>query len=142
MRYTPGGTAVTNFSVATQTKVSKERTPECPNGWKESYNGKNWELTTWWRVAAWRQLGELCNQYLSKGRMVYVEGEINGTALNGSRNPRIWTGNDGVPKASFEVTARTVRFLGGRGDRAEGGGSFEGPEEPPPGFVEENDIPF
>lgn len=142
MRYTPSGTAVTNFSVATQKTVSKERTPECPNGWKESYNGKNWELTTWWRVAAWRQLAEMCNQFLTKGSQVYVEGEVNGTAVNGSQNPRVWTGNDGVPKASFEVTARTVRFLGGRGEKAEGGGSFEGPEEPPPGFVEENDIPF
>jgi single-strand DNA-binding protein len=142
MRYTPSGTAVTNFSVATKTSVSKERTPQCPDGWKESYNGKNWELTTWWRVTAWRQLGEMCNQFLSKGRMVFVEGEIKGAAANGSQNPRVWTGNDGVPKASFEVTARTVKFLGGRGERGEGGGSFEGPEEPPPGFVEENDIPF
>ena len=141
MRYTPSGTAVTNFSVATTTTVSKERTPECPDGWKESFNGKNWQLTTWWRVTAWRQLAETCNQFLAKGRQVYVEGEVNGTAANGSQYPRVWTGNDGVPRASFELTARTVRFIGSRGDRVEGI-SAEGPEEPPPGFVEENDIPF
>ena len=141
MRYTPSGTAVTNFNVATTTSVSKERSAECPDGWKESYNGRNWELTTWWRVTAWRQLAEMCNQYLSKGRTVYVEGEVNGTAANGSQYPRVWTGNDGVARASFEITARTVKFLGGRGERAEGA-AYDEPEEPPPGFVEENEIPF
>jgi len=142
MRYTPSGTAVTNFSVATSTRISKETNPECPDGWKESYSGTSWELTTWFRVTAWRQLAEMCNQYLAKGRTVYVEGELNGTAENGSRSPRVWTGSDGVPRSSFEITARTVKFLGGRGDRTEGGGGAEGPEEPPPGFVEENEIPF
>jgi len=141
MRYTPGGTAVTHFSVATTSKISKGTNSECPDGWKESYNGKNWELTTWWRVTAWRQLGEICNQYLSKGRQVYVEGEARGTAVNGVQNPRVWTGNDGVTRASFEITARVVKFLSGRGERAEGTGPGA-PEEPPPGFVEENEIPF
>jgi len=51
MRYTPDGTPVTNFSVATRQVVSKERCQECPSGWKESLNGKNWELTTWFRVS-------------------------------------------------------------------------------------------
>ncbi len=141
MRYTPSGTAVTNFSVATTSRISKQTNAECPNGWKESYSGNSWELTTWWRVTAWRQLAELCNQYLTKGRSVYIEGEVNGTAVNGSRNPRVWTGSDGVARASFELTARTIKFLGGRGERAEGLGT-EAPEEPPPGFVEENEIPF
>jgi single-strand DNA-binding protein len=141
MRYTPSGTAVTSFSVATKTSISKERTPECPDGWKESYNGRNWELTTWWRVTAWRQLAETCNQFLQKGRQVYVEGEVNGTAVNGSQNPRVWTGQDGVPRASFEVTARLIKFVGGRGAQADDADA-SAPEEPPPGFVEENDIPF
>ena len=141
MRYTPSGTAVTNFSVATTSRISKSSNAECPDGWKESYNGNSWELTTWFRVTAWRQLGEMCNQYLSKGRTVYVEGELNGTAENGSRSPRVWTGSDGVARASFEITARTVKFIGGRGDRTDSIDSG-GPEEPPPGFVEENEIPF
>jgi single-strand DNA-binding protein len=141
MRYTPSGTAVTNFSVATSTRVSKETNPECPEGWQESYNGKSWQLTTWWRVTAWRQLGELCNQYLTKGRRVYVEGEIRGEAANGVQNPRIWTGTDGVPRAGYDVTARLVKFLGGRGEETPGGVSME-EEEPPPGFIEENEIPF
>jgi single-stranded DNA-binding protein len=50
MRYTEDGTPVCNFSVATRQVVSKERIATCPDGWKESLNGKNWELTTWLRV--------------------------------------------------------------------------------------------
>ncbi len=144
MRYTPSGTAVTNFNVATKTSISKTRGGEevsCPDGWKDSYNGKNWELTTWWRVTAWRQLAEICNQFLSKGSQVFVEGEVRGTAVNGNQNPRVWTGSDGVPRASFELTASTVRFLGGRAGTGEGA-PYQEEEEPPPGFVEENDIPF
>ena len=142
MRYTPGGVPVTNFSVATTTRISKQASPECPEGWREAYNGTAWELTTWWRVTAWRQLAETCNQYLAKGRTVYIEGEVQGTAVNGSQYPRVWTGNDGVPRASFELTARLIKFLGGRGERADTGVAYEEEQEPPPGFVEENDIPF
>jgi single-stranded DNA-binding protein len=50
LRYTPEGTPLCNFSVATRQVVSKERAATCPTGWKESLNGKNWELTTWLRV--------------------------------------------------------------------------------------------
>lgn len=137
MRYTQDGVPVTNFSVATKTTVSKDRTPECPAGWKESYNGRNWELTTWWRVTCWRGLAETVNQYLSKGRQVFVEGEVSGDAADGSQNPRIWTGNDGVARASYEITARTVKFLGGRDEAA-------GPPvgEPPPEGFEEEALPF
>ena len=137
MRYTPDGTPVTNFSVATRQAVSKERTPDCPTGWQESLNGKNWELTTWLRVTAWRRLAETCNQYLSKGSQVFVEGELRGEAINGSQNPRIWQGNDGVHRASYEVTARMVKFMG----RRDNGGSA--PNEPPPEGYEEDDVlPF
>jgi single-strand DNA-binding protein len=145
MRYTPSGTAVTSFNVATSTRISKTRNGEavsCPDGWKESFGGKHWELTTWWRVTAWRQLAETCNNFLHKGSQVYVEGEVRGTAVDGNQNPRVWTGSDGVPRASFELTARTVRFIGGRAGGGEEGATYEEPEEPPPGFVEENDIPF
>lgn len=138
MRYTPDGVPVTNFSVATTTARSKARSPDCPTGWKESYNGKNWELTTWWRVAVWRELAETVNQYVTKGMQVYVEGEVSGEAANGSLNPRVWTGNDGVARASFELTARMVRFLGGRGEAAAGPPTGE----PPPEGFEEDALPF
>jgi single-strand DNA-binding protein len=140
MRYTPDGTPVTSFSVATKQQISKETQPNCPQGWKESYNGRQWEITTWWRVSAWRKLGEIVNQYVQKGQLVYVEGEIRGDPQNGTQNPRVWTGNDGVARASFELTARTVKMLGGRG---EGGGGGEAPVgEAPPGGFEEDELPF
>ncbi len=138
MRYTPDGTPVTNLSVATKTTVSKDKSPNCPTGWKESYNGRNWELTTWWRVTCWRGLAETVNQYVNKGMQVFVEGEVSGEAVDGSQNPRVWTGNDGTPRASFEITARTVKFLGGRGDAASGAPVGE----PPPEGYEEDVLPF
>ena len=64
MRYAPDGTPVTNFSVATRQVVSKERVAPCPQGWKEPFNGNNWELTTWFRVTAWCKLAEAVNQYV------------------------------------------------------------------------------
>jgi single-strand DNA-binding protein len=144
MRYTPEGTPVTSLSVATTTTVSKAQPTggerPCPEGWKESYNGRNWELTTWWRVTCWRGLAETVNQYVTKGMQVFVEGEVRGEAVNGTQNPRVWSGNDGVARASFELTARTVKFLGGRGD-AEGFGGAPVGEPPPEGF-EEDTLPF
>jgi single-strand DNA-binding protein len=138
MRYTAEGVPVTDFSVATTTTLSKNTRPECPAGWKESFNGRNWQLTTWWRVTCWRGLAETVNQYLTKGRQVFVEGEVSGEDVDGVRNPRVWTGNDGVARASFELTARTVKFLGGRGDSDAGAPTGEAPPE---GF-EEDTLPF
>ena len=57
MRYTPDGTPVTNFSIATSESWTGQ-------------DGQRQERTTWWRVTAWRRLAEICNQYLSKGRPV------------------------------------------------------------------------
>ena len=137
MRYTEDSTPVTNFSVATRQDVSKEPCQECPSVWKESLNGKNWELTTWFRVSAWRGLSESVNQYLDKGSQVFVEGELRGEASDGSQNPRIWQGNDGEHRASFEVTARTVKFLGKR--EGNGGAPIN---EPPPGGEDDDLLPF
>ena len=138
MRYAPDGTPVTNFSVATRQVVSKERVAACPQGWKESLNGNNWELTTWFRITAWRKLAEAVNQYLEKGSQVFVEGELRGDASEGSQNPRIWTGNDGEHRASYEVTARTVKFLGKR----EGNGGAPVGEPPPAGYEDDDALPF
>jgi single-strand DNA-binding protein len=141
MRYTPGGTAVTNLSVATSNKLSKSRFPECPDGWRDGYQGKNWEQTIFWRVTVWRDQAETVNQFLSKGSQVYIEGTVNGIGTDGVLNPRTWTGNDGTVRASFEITARLIKFLSGRGGAGEGEAPM-GPAEPPADFVEENDIPF
>jgi len=137
MRYTPDGTPVTNFSVATRQVVSKERVANCPEGWKESLNGKNWELTTWFRVSCWRKLAEACNQFIAKSSSVFVEGDLRGEANSGVQNPRVWTGNDGEHRASYELTARTVKFLG---KREGNGGAPIG--EPPPGGEDDDLLPF
>jgi len=97
LRYTPDGTAVCDFSVA----VSQRWTA----------NGEQKEKTTWFRVTCWRQLAEVVNQYVTKGRQVLVTGEVDASA---------WVGDDGEPRAQLEITARDVKFLGQRGD-ADGG---------------------
>jgi single-strand DNA-binding protein len=101
MRYTPAGQAVTNFSLASNRRYT--------NG-----SGEQVEETTWFRVAAWGRLAETCNQYLSKGRLVFVKGRLNADPVTGA--PHIWTRQDGSPGTSFEVTASTVRFLSTKAD--------------------------
>ena len=122
MRYTPSGVPVTTFSVATS------RT------WKNA-EGEQQEKTTWFRVTAWQRLAETCNEYLSKGRQVMVEGEIEASA---------WIGNDGKERANLELRARTVKVLGSRSDQ--GGGSY-GPPAASAGETagapsDEDEIPF
>jgi single-strand DNA-binding protein len=101
-------------------------------------DGSQGEETVWFRVTAWRQLAELCNQYLTKGRPVLVEGRM--TVDRETGGPRIWTGNDGKPRASFEITATTVKFLGGRGEG--GGDTSVSYQESPPPEMGEDEIPF
>lgn len=111
MRYTPSGVPVTSFRMATN------------RVWNNK-DGERQEKTTWFRVTAWRRLAETCNEYLSKGRLVLVEGDIDASA---------WTDNDGECRASLELTARTVKFLGGGGERAKSGTEA---------VTEAEDIPF
>ncbi|MCS6843869.1 MAG: single-stranded DNA-binding protein [Caldilineales bacterium] len=92
LRYTQDGTPVASFSVA----VNRRWT---------SPDGSHGEETTWFRVTAWRKLAELCNQYLRKGRQVMVIGRV---------SARAYTAANGEPRATLEVTADTVKFLGGR----------------------------
>jgi len=115
MRYTPDGTPVTSFRVAVNRKWT-------------SADGNQTEKTWWFRVTCWRKLAETTNQYLKKGRQVMVVGEIDASA---------WTDQEGQPRASLELTARDVRFLGGSRDDASGGmgGNMSIPQS-------EEDIPF
>ncbi|MGQ9626756.1 MAG: single-stranded DNA-binding protein [Anaerolineae bacterium] len=125
MRYTPDGTPVTNFSVATNRRWTGQ-------------DGQQHEETIWFRVTTWRKQAELCNQYLGKGQRVLIEGRLRPDSETGG--PRIWVGNDGKPRASFELDALSIRFLGGPRGAAEGAPSpLE--EEPPPDIME-NEIPF
>jgi single-strand DNA-binding protein len=102
MRYTPDGTAVCNFSVADN------------NQWTGS-DGVVHKETTWFRITLWRKQAENAAKYLSQGRQVYIEGRMAVDAETGG--PRIWTATDGTPKASYEVTATQIVYLGG-GSRA------------------------
>jgi single-strand DNA-binding protein len=115
MRFTPDGTPVTSFSVATTRR------------WNNA-EGQPQEKTTWFRVTAWRRLAETCNQYLTKGRLVLVEGDVDASAWSDK------TTNE--PRATLELTARVVRFLGGKGDRMDS-------DLPDAGSApSEEDIPF
>lgn len=120
MRYTPNGTPVTNFNVATNER------------WVDQ-SGETQARTTWWRVTVWGKQAEICNEYLSKGRQVLVEGTLVADPSTGG--PRIWTDQNGNPRASFEVRARVVRFVGGRGEAPGVEAGVELPES-------EEDLPF
>jgi single-strand DNA-binding protein len=117
MRYTQSGVPVTSFSVATTRKWS-------------SASGEQQEKTTWFRVTCWRKLAELTAQYLKKGRLVLVEGDIEASAF---------TDREGNARASLELTATNIKVLGGRGEGGEGGGGGAGGEDFP---VHEDEIPF
>ncbi len=131
MRYTPGGQAVTNFTVASNRQYTAS-------------SGERVKETTWFRISAWGRQAETCNQYLKTGSQVLVEGRM--TPDKESGGPRVWTRQDGSAASSFEVTAERVIFLSGRGDgpAPSGGGDSghqAGPDEPG-GFGDEDEIPF
>ena len=118
MRYTPSGRAVCNFRVAVGRKWTDKNTNELR------------EKTTWYRVAAWGTLAENCNTYLAKGKQVLVVGrEMAASAYLGKE--------DGEPKASLELTALEVQFLGKKLDN---GGDYEEEDESYP--TDPNDLPF
>ena len=126
VRYTADGAAVVNFSIAT----SEE--------WKDKNTGEKKEKTEWHRIVAFRKLGEICGEYLSKGKQVYLEGKL---------QTRSWE-KDGVTRYTTEIVASDVQFLGGRDASDSGrpsGGSSDaggrGSEGYPPG-IPEDDIPF
>jgi single-strand DNA-binding protein len=118
LRYTPDGTAVCDFSVA----VNRRWT---------SADGQQSEKTTWFRVTCWRKLAETVNQYVTKGRQILVTGEVDASA---------WVGEDGAARATLELTARDVKFLGRRDDDAGAGFNQEGNFSAPTSDLQ--DIPF
>ena len=91
VRYTPSGAAVGNFSIATN------------ESWVDK-SGQKQEKTEWHRIVVWGKTAENCNQYLTKGRQVYVEGSL---------QTRQWQDKEGQTKTTTEVKALTVQFLGG-----------------------------
>jgi single-strand DNA-binding protein len=127
MRYMPDGSAVTNFSLASSRRYTDR-------------NGQPVDETTWFRVSAWGRQAETANQYLSKGRMVLVEGRMRPDPQTGG--PRTFTRQDGTVGSSYEITAENIKFLGGR-DSGEGGGPrADNYDSGAGGAQEEDDIPF
>ncbi len=118
-RYTPDGTAVTNFSIATS------------ESWTDKNSGEKKEKTEWHKIVAWRRLGEICGEYLSKGSKVYIEGKL---------QTRSWE-QDGVTKYITEIVAQTVQFLSEK-KRSDSGGYPEPPAPGGTGYDQEDDIPF
>ncbi|MBI4328537.1 MAG: single-stranded DNA-binding protein [Chloroflexi bacterium] len=112
MRYTPKGDPVTSFRLASTRSYTT--------------NGERRDETEWFTVVAWRQLAETCNQYLTKGRQVYVEGRL---------RSRTWEGKDGQTRFQNEVNANVVLFLG----RPPSTGAAEGGT---PAEEEGDDLPF
>jgi single-strand DNA-binding protein len=99
LRYTPQGTPVCSFSLATNER-RKDRT-----------TGENNDITTWFRVTLWGRQAETASQYLSRGRPVYIEGRL---------RVEEWTDRDGKPRHTLEVHATDMQFIGG-GAKDEGG---------------------
>jgi len=97
LKYTPSGQAVCNFTLATS------------ENWSDK-NGQKQERTEWHRIVVWGKLGELCNQYLQKGRQAFVEGRL---------QTRSWDGKDGQKRYTTETVAMTVQFLGAPQARSE-----------------------
>ena len=100
-RYTSGGQAVANFSVATDESY-KDR------------NGERQKRTEWHKIVVWGKQAEIAQQYLKKGSLVFIEGRI---------QSREWQDKEGQKRTSFEIVASNFRMLGGRG---EGGGMAAG----------------
>ena len=103
LKYTTGGIPIANFPVATNHKWTD---PE----------GQVQEETVWFRIAVYGKQAEACNEFLTKGQKVLIEGTLQADDKNGG--PRVYTRKDGTPGASFEVRATTVRFLSSKGDGA------------------------
>lgn len=101
LRKTNSGQSVCNFSVAANRK------------WNDN-QGQKQEEVTWFRISVWGSQGEACEKWLGKGSRVYVAGRLTPDKETGG--PRIWTDNNGVPNASYEVSAFKVLFLDSKSD--------------------------
>jgi single-strand DNA-binding protein len=103
VKYTAGGSAIVNVSVATN------------ETWKDRNTGENQERTEWHRIVIFGKLAEIAAQYLKKGSQVYFEGRI---------QTRKWQGQDGQDRYTTEIVANEMQMLGGRGDSAGGSSDY------------------
>jgi single-strand DNA-binding protein len=130
VRYTPGGQAVANFNIATSERFNNKA-------------GEKEERTEWHRIVAWGKLAEICQQYLKKGKQVYIEGRL---------QTRQWEDQQGQKRQTTEIVAQTMQMLGRVGDTPGGGGGGGdfvpsqdyGSAEPAPqgAAATDDDLPF
>jgi single-strand DNA-binding protein len=118
MRFTPNGNPVTSFSVATNWRYTTSQ-------------GERKEETQWFTVVTWNRLAEQCNQFLTKGRLVYAEGRL---------RTRTWDGQDGQKRFRNEIIANKVTFL----DKQAAAAPLpeEKAEEAEASELEPEDVPF
>ena len=121
LRQTQTGISVTSFSVAVNER------------WNDA-NGERQEKTTWYRVTCWRGLAETCAKYLTKGRQVLVEGNM--------QEPTVWVDKSGENRASLELTARSVQFLGSANGASSGGEAVVKPVADTVEEIADDEIPF
>jgi len=128
LRYTPGGAAVATLNLAT-TEM-----------WNDK-QGQRQEKTEWHRVILWGKQAETLQEYLTKGKQIYVEGRL---------QTRQWDDKDGNKRYTTEIKADRITLLGGGGG-GRGGGGMErvashagggGSDEPPMESITDDDIPF
>lgn len=119
LRYTPQGTPVCSFSIATNER-------------RRDKSGEFQDLTTWFRVTLWGKQAETAAQYLTKGRPVFIEGRL---------RMEEWTDRDGKTRHTLEIHGTDMQFVGGRGEDAQPPGPS--PEESGVGQADVDDeIPF
>jgi single-strand DNA-binding protein len=127
LRYTPQGTPVCSFTLATNEK-RKDRT------------GESQDITTWFRITLWGRQAEAASQYLTKGRPVYIEGRL---------RVEEWTDKDSRQRYTLEVHATDMQFIGGRSDenlsknsRTETSSHTDAHADEVSADVHDDDIPF
>ena len=103
LKYTPSGSAVCNFSIATTENYTDK-------------SGQKQERTEWHRIVVWGKLAELCNQYLAKGRQCYVEGKL---------QTRSWDDQNQQKRYTTEIIASRVQFIGGQSQSTDSSHSQE-----------------
>ena len=105
IRSTPGGTSVAKFPLATDERFTDKA-------------GERQERTEWHNITAWGKLGEICGQYLKKGKLVYIEGSIRTDSWDDKES--------GQKKYRTEIVAKDMKMLDRRGDEGGGGGGYSG----------------
>jgi len=130
VRSTPSGTSVAKFSLATDERFTDK-------------SGEKQDRTEWHNIVAWGKLGEICGQYLRKGKLVYIEGSIRTDSWDDKES--------GQKKYRTEIVARDMKMLDRRGDDEGGGGgsyggasrgSSRGSSAPAPDMGDDEEVPF